>query len=55
MSATDLHDLVVSARQTVHNVGRDIHSQLTEDEGSEAFRQYLFARVQTVSLKESRT
>lgn len=55
MSATDLHDLVVRARQTVHNVGREIHSQLTENEGSEAFRQYLFARVQTVSLKESRT
>lgn len=55
MSATDLHDLIVRARQTVHNVGREIHSRLTENEGSEAFRQYLFARVQTVSLKESRT
>ena len=55
MSATDLHDLIVRARQIVHNVGREIHSHLTETEGSEAFRQYLFARVQTVSLKESLT
>ncbi len=55
MSAADLHDLVVRARQIVHNVGREIHSHLTENEGSEAFRQYLFARVQTVSLKESLT
>ena len=45
MSATDLHDIIVRVRQTVHNAGREVHSQLTNDEGSEAFRQHLFARV----------
>lgn len=50
MSATDLHELIVRARQTVHNVGREIHSQLTENEGSEAFRQSLFARCLAVAM-----
>ena len=53
MSVTELHDIIVRARQRVHNVGREVHSQLTENEGTEAFRQYLFADRQTASLKET--